>query len=113
MAYRKNIFWLARISMIAGALVIAGWSLLGVMRGQNLQRLEERISAHIERSESREDRIRNLETTIGERLARLEERVAQNSADIQQSSNLSIASLAGIVAFLLKEFLRLIQERKR
>jgi hypothetical protein len=117
--YRARVFWFLRTSIIVSALLLClfSGSLMThrLLMGQSpqLERLEERFTAFSERVTDHEIRIRYLERDVLARLAAVEAVVRQNTEDIHKVMWTSFGSLAGIAAFLAKEFLRLLQERKK
>ena len=117
-ASRNWVLWMARLTVITAALLlcIGSGSLMThrLLFGQpRMDRIVERVSTMAERVEDHEQRIRYFERDVLARLITLEAVVRQNTEDIQKVMWTSMGSLFGITAFLAKELLRLLQERKK
>lgn len=114
--YRTDAYAYMRTIVVGVALAVCCatiiTSLTHILKGQNGPSLE-RVEQIDERTRDHEDRIRDLERSINERLARLERMTEENTADIALLTKTSISSLVGIVIFMLKEFLKLLQDRRK
>ena len=125
-AYRAKLFWAARITVIAASLVFLAVAFISTIVGMlNAQpaNLGYRVEVLQRDTQDQEARLRGVERTVATHLAtfaKLEEQMKNNTEAINNMkhviSNTQNGVLAGLVymiAFSTKEFLKLIQERKK